>query len=268
VTASGNSAVQAGFDTDDGWHIQFTRFMVSIGHAGFTKTDSCTTYSDANYERVLDLLQPGQQKVNLIYGLGSCNLEFRVAYPNSNSLAGVGVTDNDITLMRTQGNDRYTSSQGMNGFISGAASKSGQLKTFTWMFRQNWYYSSCRTAAGDLANLDLPGGEQRTVNLLVYGERLFLDLQTLDTPGLAFEPMAQADSMSGNNDGEVSLDELAAVPVTLSNVPGKPPHTSQAADAGMPTDLELLVYMSLFPEIVRYDGSGPCRASPQRPGRD
>jgi len=268
VTASGSQATQQGFETDDGWHIQFTRFIVSIGHADFTKSDACTTYSDANYERVLDLLQPGAQKVNLIHGLGSCNLEFRVAYPNSNSLAGLGVTEQDITFMRTQFSDRYTSLQGINGYISGAARKEGRVKVFTWAFRQNWYYSSCRSEDGQLVSLSLAGGAQESVELSFYGERLFQDVSQPDLPRLAFEPMAQADSATGNDDGDVSLDELGRVNVALGSLAGTPPPYTTVTDAGATTDLQSLVYMGLFPRMVRYADAGPCMSTATRPGRN
>jgi hypothetical protein len=273
VTASGNDAIQHGFDTDDGWHIEFNRFVVSIGHAAFTKTNSCTTYSDGNYERVLDLVQPGEQKVNLIYGIGSCSLEFRVANPNANSLAGAGVTDQDIVFMRTQGKDRFTPAkgQGANGYIAGLARKVDQVKSFTWMFRQNWYYSDCTVSADSSqhALLELNGGDQDSVDLSVHGQDLFQEPNLLNEPRFLFQPIADADSIHGNRDGDVALSELSTVYVTTSYDPSSQ-GAPAAADAGEPitSDLQEVVYLTLFPNIFYYAQSGLCTAKDTRPGRD
>ena len=90
VTASSDAAVQQGFDTTDGWHIRFTKFIVSPGHSGFYNGGSCTSYSNAGYEKVLNVLQPGSQKVNLIYGLGTCNFRFLLTFPRTDALVGDG----------------------------------------------------------------------------------------------------------------------------------------------------------------------------------
>jgi hypothetical protein len=278
VTASADPAIQQGFDTDDGWHIDFQRFLVSIGHASFSKSDSCNEYSDANYDRVLDLRQPGAQKINLIYGLGSCELDYRVAFPGSNVIAGNGVTDADVLFMRTQGSDRFTTRQGLTGRISGAARKSGEMKIFEWFFRQNWYYGNCRalTDDGGQTSLTLNGGEQDTVDVLVRGEELFRYSVLPEQPQvlLRFEPMAQADSQYGNKDGDVSLDELASVINAYPLDAAQYPPSGALIDAGPDdagilgtSDLQALVYRQLFSKVFDYAGAGRCSVSDTRPDR-
>lgn len=278
VTASSDLSIQQGFDSDDGWHIAFQRFIVSMGHASFSPSGSCNEYSDANYERVLDLRQSGAQKINSIYGLGSCELDFRVAFPGSNVLPGNGVSDADVVFMRMQGSDRFTTRQGLNAIISGTARKEGQLKIFTWFFRQNWYYTNCAalSADGQRTNLALNGGEQNSVDILVRAKELFTYSVPPGEPQLLvrFQSMAQADSQYGNNDGDVSLDELGSVMNAYPFDAAEYPPTDALVDAGTDDggiegtkDLQELVYRFLFSKMFDYAGAGRCAISDTRRDR-
>ena len=280
ITASSDDAIAQGFDTNDGWHIDFSRFVLSLGHAALGDDDACNSYSEAHYERVLDLKQAGPQKVNLIYGLGSCTVTFMVTSPGDNALAGTGVTDSDLLFMRTQFDDRFTKGQGINGYVSGSAVKGAQQKTFTWVFRQDWFYSECvePNADGKLSNLQLDGADAQFVDILVRGEGLFhiMTEPNQTAPQLLFEPMALADTATGNNDGDVSLDELSQVnvyAVPFLDAPGSSNPSADtdagASDAGVPTvtDLQSYVYKTLYRGMLHYAGSGRCYLSPSRPRR-
>jgi hypothetical protein len=278
VTASSNDATQHGFDTEDGWHVDFTKFLVSMGNASLSEGSSCTPYTRAGYQRVLDVLRPEEQKVNLIYGLGSCELEFSVAYPTvEDSLPGAGVSEEDMLFMRTQFSDRFASKVGINGYISGGARKLTQVKTFSWFFRQNWSYSGCwdQADAGGTASIPLSGGTAVSVNLTVHGEDLFRNVNQSNQWTLLFEPMAQADSRFGDGDGYVALDELRNVagplPSTMASNADVAPDTPAndaglelaAADAGspIPNDLEFAVYTMLYPSMFHYGDSGQCKVT-------
>ena len=135
VTASSDAAVQNGFDTDDGWHIEFTKFVVSIGRSSLDGS-ACNSYSDASYVRVLDMQQSDQQEVNLIYGLGHCDFSFRVAHPVTTSLVGSGVSPDDVLFMQTDSSDKYTvqfglANSGAVALISGVATGPNAQKTFS-----------------------------------------------------------------------------------------------------------------------------------------
>ncbi len=249
VTTSSDDAVKQGFDTDDGWHINFSRFVVSIGRSNLDG-DPCNPYSDSGYMRVLDLQQPEPQKVSLIYGLGQCDFGFRVANPQSDSLLGPGVSPADELYMQTAGNDNYTAargftgtraSTGVNAIINGVATGPDGRKTFSWSFRQNLEYTKCfvETDAGINEGLNLKGSDSDPVNILVRGETLFQTDVTLTGAPLRFGPMALADSQYGNNDGAVSIDELGLVPINVvpaAGTPGQPDagvnNGSTSGDAG------------------------------------
>ncbi len=275
ITASSDSAVQQGFDTDDGWHIQFTKFIVSPGHSSFHDGGACTSYSNAGYEKVLNVLPAGSQKVNLIYALGTCNFRFRLTFPRSDALVGADVSAQDLLTMQTAGTDRFqTTISGANGYIAGVASQQSQTKTFAWVFRQSWSYDNCSvpTEAGLQTSMQLGAYEAETMNIAVRGEELFQNLGQTYKIQLLFEPMAQADSKYGNNDGDVTLDELSNVPTSgiaglgSSTIPNSDDAGlgEFAADAGVPipTDLEALVYQVLYPTMFHYGDTGQCQVTP------
>ena len=277
VTASSDSAVQQGFDTSDGWHIRFTKFIVSPGHSSFYNGGSCTAYSNAGYEKVLNILQTGSQKVNLIYALGNCSFRFQLTFPRSDALVGYNVSAQDLLLMQTAGTDRFQPTiSGANGFIAGVATNQSQTKTFSWLFRQSWTYANCsvESDAGLQSSMQVGAHEAESVDIMVRGEELFRNVDQSNRVQLLFEPMAQADSAYGNNDGDVTLDELSNIPTSGSAGLGQSgvPNGNDAvlgdfgADAGIsiPKDLEALVYEVLYPSMFRYGDTGQCQATPGR----
>ena len=269
VTASSDSNVQQGFDTDDGWHIQFMKFIVSPGHSAFQNGGTCTSYSNASYERVLNVLQSGAQKVSLIYALGTCDFRFQLTFPRSDALVGDNVSAQDLLTMRTGTTDRFqTTISGANGYISGIASKQAHTKTFSWLFRQSWTYSNCEmpSEAGLQSSMQLSGYAAETLDIMVRGEYLFRNLGTSTQAELQFEPIAEADSTYGNNDGDVTLDELSKVIIDPAALGYASALSEFSADAGIPvpTDLEALIYEVLYPSVFRYGDSGQCGLTPGR----
>jgi len=214
------------------------------------------------------------------YALGSCNFGFRLTFPRADALVGAGVSAQDLLTMETAGTDRFqTTVSGSNGYISGIATNQGQTKSFTWLFRQSWSFQNCsvQTATGLQTSLQLGAYEAETTDIMVQGESLFQNQNASNQLQLLFEPMAQADSKFGNNDGDVTLDELSNVPVTAIAGDGASTKFSGfdaglgdlALDAGVsiPTDLEGLVYQVLYPSMFRYADSGQCQVTLAGNGR-
>ena len=71
TTVTGEDALQTGFTTSDGWDIAFDEFFISLGEVGL-EGDACNPYAESDYLRILDVRQPGAQRLNLMYALGSC----------------------------------------------------------------------------------------------------------------------------------------------------------------------------------------------------
>jgi hypothetical protein len=157
------------------------------------------------------------------------------------------------------------------------ATSHDQQKTFSWSFRLNELYSTCAVAndAGVDEGLNLIGLASDTLNILVRGETLFQSYADAAQASLLFEPMALADSVYGNNDGSVSLDELSQVPVQIIAA-GSTPGAIDAGNAyyfvggtgiAAPYNLEDLVYLSLFPAMFNYHDTGQCSPSIVTNGR-
>jgi hypothetical protein len=169
-----------GFVTDDGWTITIDSLYVSIGHAGFDG-DSCNEYADAGYRRVLNALGPGPQKVNQIWGLNTCRLNYSVgAPPTSNAVLGQGVPQSELDLMTsaivpTSTPTGMTTAQGMAMHIVGNAEKDGAVLAIDWGFSSRIRFSDCRRLVdGKLEeHLPLVGGQTTTVNILVDPRQLF-----------------------------------------------------------------------------------------------
>ena len=309
VTTSSDDAVQNGFNTDDGWFIQFTKFVVAIGRSSLDG-NACNSYSNASYVRVLNMQQAGQQELNLIYGLGQCDFSFRVAHPVTTSLVGSGVSAADVLYMQTDSSDKYTvqaglTNSGVVAIISGIATGYNEQKTFSWSFRLNEQYSTCsvESDAGVDEGLNLIGLASDTLNILVRGEALFQSDVNFALSNLRFGPMALADSVYGNNDGSVTLDELGLVPVSMIADAVTPTQTDagsitgpNSGDAGLLAsgfgldagtalldgsvgyyftgngaalvlnNLEDVVYLGLFPTIFNYRDTGQCVTAVATPG--
>jgi hypothetical protein len=88
-TVSPSPAVRDGITTDDGWALSFSRLMLGIGRVGLS--DTCTEYTHPWYDRLLDVTNGSGQKLALFYGLGRCDIRFRIQPPSFDGLLGTGV---------------------------------------------------------------------------------------------------------------------------------------------------------------------------------
>ena len=224
VTVSPGPAVQGGTVTADGWNISFGRVLIDVGRISFGGS-SCVQYSDARYDRVVDVTQGTGQKLSQEFGLGQCeNLSFRVSTPSSDAVLGVGVTDADTTLMRTPGSDAYTPSGGISLIVQGVATNGSMSKTFDWQFRTRLRYDNCSVTIDGQPEpgVTLAANDSFVFDIRIDAERLFRDDMKDSTAVLRFAPFADADSIYGNNDGVVDLDELSAVSLSMAQGYGGP----------------------------------------------
>jgi hypothetical protein len=256
VTVSADDDVVQGVKLSDGWNLSYDKFLVSVGHAS-AEGDSCTAYSDPHYSRVLDMLRPEAQKLSLQYALGWCDFDFELSSPREDSVLGEGVSEADKTFLRTPGDDAYTKDAAISIYVSGSASKAGVTKTFAWAYRDRVHYATCDVL--ELDGTDLQGFKMNengsvSVDLLVRGRALFAsDRAGGDT---RFQPFADADTLLGDDNGEITLDELARV--NLQDL------SAANQDAGLYLDLNRwptlrdFVYLDRFTMVVRYQGTGTC----------
>ena len=294
VTVGASEPTRGGITTADGWSLAFDRVLVGVGRT--TISSSCARYSESSYDRVVELSKRGPQKLAVLYGIGHCDLRFRVGTPSSEAIVGEGATDDDKTFMRTRGADRWVSRGGVVLDVAGVARKGGAEKTFRFVFRSSIRYSGCSTdgnsafvlEAQDAGDDDEPDASITTsadaaidgeppppvgIGVVLEGgaaleQALTFDVEELFLAGdgktLRFDPYAAADT---DQNGAITLDELARVPITTV-FDGGPFETStfgSVIDAGGRGGRKVTVstlgdylYLVLLPRLLRYGDGGAC----------
>jgi hypothetical protein len=241
----------------DGWTVFYDRFLVSLGHVS-AEGDSCVGYNDPDYSRVFDMLQDGSQRVGLLFALGRCTLDFELSSPHDDSVLGDGASEADKALLRTPGTDPYAEQSGVSILVEGHAESAAGRKRFAWPYRHRIDYAECRAGerGGFQSGVDLKADEKATLDLLVRGSTLFRGrLDDGDTPP-GFQEFADADSVYGNDDGEITIDELGDVP--LADIATAERYSDAPSSRDPWTTLGDYLYLGLFPLVVRYRGDGSC----------
>jgi hypothetical protein len=263
----------ASFVTPDGWALTVSTLQVAMGNLGFSG-DSCNEYSEARYRRLLDLNRPGAQKLSIVYGLEACTLSYDVAVPDEDAVLGQGLTAQDLEFMRmatlrVSSTTGVTTTEGMALHVVGQAEKDGTSIEFDWGFADRLRFSTCyqRGADGKGVALGLASGQAVGLSITVDPRNLFQigldpklaplsvppptgeESQGAAAPTLNLPPMSlvqwivDADQVTGDANGRVSVDELAQVAI-----PGA------AANQNLAELLRLFTYPTLF----RYDDDGQC----------
>lgn len=263
VTAEPGEALRAGFETADGWQITFGRLVLAVGNVDFEWEDTtCTSYAEANYDRLFDFAVAGREKVGTVYGIGTCNVEFRLRRPSFDVLLGPGVTAEDVAFMRRRATDRFVEDEGVSVIAVGSAARGDERRNFKWLFRQSYDLTNCADGSGGYTTkVELTEGAASELRLEVRGEELFR-ASADDSAELRFQPLADADA---DGDLSITLDELSRAPRPLEEI-------GEGEDAGVdagaePESLEDLVYGKLLPRLLRVKGGGACEAEQRRGGR-
>jgi hypothetical protein len=281
MSVTPSPATLGGFTTSDGYAIKFERVLVGIG--GTSLSDTCTSYSEANYDRVLDLRSANPQKLSVLFGIGACDLRYRIGPPSADAILGARAQESDKSRMRTPGKDAYTERSGIALEVSGAAQKDGVAFQFAFAFRQRVRFDRCRAEVGDAGganpqpdaasananSITLRGDEAQVINIRMEAEALFRDDAISTTPNFRFAPFAAADA---NRDGIITLEELRAVPVAMLTDAG--PFETQLSspdDAGTQRpsakykieSVADYMYVILMPLIPRFRDDQRCRTSVQ-----
>lgn len=259
VTASPSTAVERGMTTDDGWTLTYDRVLVGLGRVWLG--EDCTSYATSRYDRVFDVTQSRDQKLSIEFGLGQCDLRFRMAAPAADALLGAGVLDADRDFMRTPADDPYVKHGGVALEVDGSASKANASKTFQWIFRQTIRYDQCgmTSPGGTMAGVNLASGTSQALDIEIDAERLFRDDLVDASAVLRFEPFAEADTIRGNGDGVVTLDELAEEPLGQLRVVA--PYGIGMAKADQVVNLRDYLYLVLLPIIPLFRDTIPCSPS-------
>lgn len=286
LTASSSEQTRTGIvRTVDGYRVGFERLLIAIGQVRIgddgRSTGTCSEYSSANYTRLFDFVQVGAaEKVNLVYALGHCALEFTIRYPNLDAKLETGATAADVAFMRTPGSDAYAMDAGVSVWVIGSASNGVVTKRFAWPFRERMGYFACWVPGeGDsrITGLNLASEGHVAVNVEMQAEALFRDRLDPDHAELRFQPFADADA---NGDDDITLDELDGIDIAELDPPYEYP-TEPDADGhlqyfcadkdGNQVSVRTLgdyAYCALAPSIARFQSNGGCDIGTGRPRQE
>lgn len=247
---------QITFPTNDGWTVTLDRFLVSMGNM-MLQGPSCTEYASAWYGRVLDLAQPGPQRLGQLWGLNGCRLRYEVMRPSDNAVLGAGVTEQERAFMRNAvvpfaSGDQILSDNGMATYLRGSAQKDGVQIGFDWGFSMGRRFEDCmRIIDGELEQyLPLVGGETTEITIRIEPRELFAFVDPTLPPQSSpveflMQRIADADQVQGNRNGRVSIEELLVPKVTVRN-----------RELSLAEVLRLIT----FPAMFKYgDGGAGCR---------
>jgi hypothetical protein len=258
-----SDAARDGFVTDDGWEVRFDRFVTALGDISL-HLDGCVDYSRSQYNRLYDFTVSDDAEVGQIYGLGRCNVHFRMRAPSSDALLTEGITEADREAMRLEASDAYTTDRRVALLVRGRAERDGVTKEMFWLFRRSLTYKRCFAPGSEdpVSTLALDSGEVVQLELSIRPEELFRELPTADAP-ITFDRFADADA---DADGMVSLEELAEVEVPLEEIlevaqEGLPEEITSVAGDQIPIDATLatLVYEILVPRVAAIAGTTDCQ---------
>lgn len=278
ITAEPGAASVDGFTTDDGWTIHFERLIVGLGNISL-EGEGCNEYSGSGYDRLFDFAVPqGAQKLGEAYGLGTCDIEFRLRSPSDEALLQQGVSASDLEFMREVDLGSFEGVEIPTNlpfdapiprtavYARGTATQGDVVKRFDWRFMVRRYeLSNCENVMDTsmTSRVNLKGGEDRRFAITLQGEELFREgIEPADLR--RFDRFADADA---DADGNITLMELAEVAAPVVEVPD--------VDMDDDDDDELLPRLPgwagfmtdhLLPRLAYLDGQR-CQIRPDEPRR-
>lgn len=226
---------------EDGWTIRYTKFLVSLGEMTVASSGGGAGGTISGY-RVFDLhTLTGPTAFGRLSSVSAERMD-RVSYRLNAADAQTALgnaTQADLDAMRAGGYSVY---------VEGTAERMGRSVRFRWGFAQRVLYETCRSSDTEVG-VAVPTDGTATAQITIHGDHLFYDdLQSPDAR-VRFDAIAGADA---NTDGEVTLDELAAVDLTTL-----PPTQYGAGSA--PNVRSLRDFVSyLVATVGHFNGEGHC----------
>jgi len=206
--------------------------------------DSSNEGSRYGFTHLVDLVTPGP------YQIYSFDLAAR-AWPEFGYTIAPAATD--YVLYETASDEQLERmlDSGYSVYVSGSASRQGVIKTFAWGFTNSTRYDEC---VSEIDGKETPGivvanGADEIVQVTIHGDHFFYDDLASQSAVPRFDAMAAAD---GDDDGEVTLDELSAV--KLVDIPQGTYGTGSASHVD---DLGAFV-RALTTTIGHFRGEGHC----------
>ncbi len=226
---------------EDGWEVTYDKFLVNLGEIQVAdrKGNVAATMSAP---KVFDVKKKGPVEVTRFEGLPAARWDvvgYSIAPVTAQAVAG-NADAADVQLMRTSGYSVY---------FTATARKGAESKTLAWGFTHDTLYEECAQETLG-AGVIVPVGGEDTVQLTIHGDHPWFDDLQSDDAKMRFQAFADADRAPA--DGVVTLDELAATPLTTLPI-------DQYGTAGAANVKNLRDFVqTLLRTIGHYRGEGEC----------
>jgi len=236
-------------DVEDGFAVKYSKFLVALSDIAVAEP-SAPPVAQMTEQKLFDMHAPGDRAVVTfanLPGKAYTHVSYQIKPVTAAALVGQGATEADKQLMLANGYSIY---------VEGTLSKEGTSKKFRWGFKTSTLYDRCE---GELAGKKTEGvvvtnGGTDTVQLTIHGDHFFYDDLQAPEAKVRAANIAAADK---NGDGEITLEELAAV--KLTDIPAGQGTYGTGSAAGI-NDLRAFVE-ALSRTLGHFRGEGECFAS-------
>lgn len=228
---------------EDGHSVRYSKFLVVVRDFTLAKRTGEVAATQP-HPVVMDLTKPGPVKL----------FEFQLpAFKYDEVSYRIGPADDAVAVGEVSEADVGSMRAGASLRVEGTVSNGAQSKRFAWAFSVSTHYSRCE-------NLDfgegvtVPNGSEETVQLTLHGDHLWYDGLQADDAKVRGAAILAADA---NDDGEVTMAELAAV--QLTSLPLSQYDTTGAG--GVKTLADFVTALSRT--VGHFRGEGDCSATTQ-----
>lgn len=233
-------------DVEDGWTIRFDRFLLAIG-AVTVAEPGAPPAARMTASKIFAMTAPGAKEVVRFPDLPARaypEVSFEVAPVTADTELGEGATDADRDAMVAGGWSVYVEATATRGEVT---------KRLRWGFGTRTRYERCRSnAAGKPTDgVVVTNGGVEVVELTIHGDHFFYDDLAAPDAKVRFDALADADA---DADGEIALEELAAVELAAIPAARGPYGTGNAAGVH---DLRGFVE-ALSRTVGHFRGEGEC----------
>jgi len=204
ITVTSDTALTEGFETADGWRIEYERALLAIGavrlwsdlERGDGRRCSAAHAYSSEYIRLLDARRAGAQLLATPHGLGPCEVGLQIWGGSDTVVLGEGVEEGEADRLRSPGGDAFVPRGPISLHVAGRATRGDVEKRFDWAIRQSFDFERC-------ASVTLEGGAHVELRFELDGAALFRE-----SAGAApsFDALAELD---GDDDGWLTVEELA-----------------------------------------------------------
>jgi hypothetical protein len=235
---------------EDGWQIRYERFLVTFHDVAVADGDSAPA-AKMVVSKLFNLKVAGDKKVvdfPSVPARAFDRVSYRIAPAVAATALGSGATESDKQLMVSNGYALYVEATATKGAIS---------KTYRWGFALDTLYDRCKGEVGgkETDGTVVTNGGTDVIQLTIHGDHLYYDDLQANEAKVRFDNIAAADA---NDDGEITLEELAAVKLASFPVDGSKGTYGTGSAAGI--NVLRAFVEALSRTIGHFRGEGECFA--------